>query len=223
MNDFDDVIDMALEVAHAPRNRRLHVPLELTDEQTCAITCGEYHHDDCPIGKKLRDCWCTPGWLTDLLPRVDLDPCSNPFSTVNASLHLMLEDPLEGCNNQSTRACFGQGDGLAEDWRGKSVFVNPPYSNIKPWARKAIDAKAFIFLINNVTTTRWYHELVRNGGSYKFEFAKRLKFDPPPRIKPSSNNRDQVLVCNREGWQMIGNRLDGYGRWWVEQVGYISE
>lgn len=204
---------------------------ELTDEQQCAIMCGEYHHEDCPIGKKLRDCWCTPKWLTELLPPVQLDPCSNPFSSVRARRHIQLEpiapyEPYVGQTIMTRMMDFGwkveQGDGLAASWKGKTVFVNPPYSNIMPWARKADEAKAFIFLVNNVTTTKWYHELIRNGGSYKFEFAKRLKFEPPPRIKPSSNSRDQVLVCNREGWQMIGDRLNGYGRWWIEHVGYVS-
>ncbi len=191
----------------------------VADDTYCKLMCGEYHHEDCPIGAKLRDCWCTPKWLTDLLPVVTLDPCSNPFSTVKARRKIMLEVPTE----EQAAQGFEQGDGLVESWKNRSVFVNPPYSDIKPWARKADEAKAFIFLVNNCTTPRWYHELVHNGGSYKFEFAKRLKFQPPPRIKPSTNNRDQVLVCNREGFEMIGNRLDGYGKWWVEQVGYLGQ
>jgi hypothetical protein len=31
-----------------------------------------------------RDSWATPPWLTELLPEVDLDPCSNNRSTVKA-------------------------------------------------------------------------------------------------------------------------------------------
>lgn len=114
-----------------------------------------------------------------------------------------------------------QGDGLVVSWKNRSVFVNPPYSRIMPWARKAGEARAFIFLVNNVTTTKWYRELLANGGSYKFEFDKRLKFSPPPRIQESSNNRDQVLICNREGWQMIGDSLKDHGRWWIEHSGYL--
>jgi hypothetical protein len=197
-------------------------PGPLTEDEECAIMCGDYHHEDCPIGQKLRDCWTTPRWLTELLPRVTLDPCSNPFSTVQAGRHIQLEDLSVGKPDKRS-GTREQGDGLAESWKNRSVFVNPPYSNIMPWARKAYEAKAFIFLVNNVTTTKWYHELVRNGGSYKFEFAKRIKFDPPPRIKPSSNNRDQVLVCNREGWKMIGDRLAQHGRWWVDYAGYLAD
>lgn len=196
----------------------------MTDEQKCSLMCGEYHHKDCPIGEKLRDCWCTPRWLTELLPLVDLDPCSNPFSTVNAKKHIMLEAPDDTIGTVAERfACkqqVVQGDGLAESWKRKSIFLNPPYSKIMPWARKLIETKAFIVLVNNVTTTKWYREMTKDG-VYKFEFDKRLKFDPPPRIKPSTNNRDQVLICNREGFKMVGERLAGKGRWWVDYVGYL--
>ena len=207
----------AAEVAKSPEQRE--------DEYQCAIMCGEYHHADCPVGAKLRDCWTTPSWLTTILPRVTLDPCSNPFSTVNALHNYMLEQPevnFVGSPSGAITRTMHKGDGLAVSWKNRTVFVNPPYSAILPWARKADEAKAFIFLVNNVTTTKWYRELLHNGGSYKFEFDKRLRFEPPPRIKPSTNNRDQVLICNREGYQMIGDRLKGRGRWWGEHMGYAD-
>jgi hypothetical protein len=202
---------------------------QIEEAAACELLCrtGQldekpFHDDDCPVGHKLRDAWCTPKWLTELLPLVTLDPCANPFSTVRARNSVVWE---QDDNKHLTVGKPGVmiGDGLAVSWKNKSVFCNPPYSGIMPWARKADEARAFIYLVNNVTTTKWYRELVHNGGSYKFEFDKRLKFDPPPRIKQSSNSRDQVLVCNREGWKMIGNKLDGYGRWWVEHVGYVEE
>jgi hypothetical protein len=192
---------------------------KLTDEQWCATMCGDYHHEDCPIGVALRDCWNTPQWLTDILPRVTLDPCSNIYSTVIASKHVVWEGDDERWKT-GAREGFVVGDGLAVSWKNRSVFVNPPYSAIMPWARKAGEAKAFIFLVNNVTTTKWYRELVRNGGVYKFEFSKRLKFSPPPRIRQSSNSRDQVLICNQAGWMMIGESLNEHGRWWTELGGY---
>ena len=54
-----------------------------------------------------RDCWATPKWLTDLLPTVDLDPCSNAQSTVKASTAYDL--------------ARGE-DGLVLEWFG-SVYV----------------------------------------------------------------------------------------------------
>lgn len=214
-----DVVDIIEEptgvLAYTPDDQ-MAKPIVVNDEGWCQLMCGDYHHKDCSIGAKLRDCWCTPQWLTALLPRVTLDPCSNSLSTVSATRRIQLEPVTHA-------AVAEQGDGLAVSWKNRTVFVNPPYSAIMPWARKAGEAKAFIFLVNNVTTTKWYRELLHNGGNYKFEFYKRLKFEPPPRIKPSSNSRDQVLICNREGWKLIGNALTNYGRWWVEQLGYIID
>jgi hypothetical protein len=72
-----------------------------------------------------------------------------------------------------------------------------------------------MFLANNATTTKWYRELLANGGRFKFLFDRRLKFKPPPRIRPSTNNRDQMLICNEAAYFMIGNRLGDLGRWWT--------
>lgn len=242
-NDDCQKYEVGVETFHVPQvaSGRVYplsdfIPMEtahgviqakpLTDEERCQLMCGEYHHKDCPIGEKLRDCWTTPRYLTHRLPLVDIDPCSNPYSSVNAKLHVMLEPVDDTIGTVAERLGKKQkviqGDGLAISWKGKSVFVNGPFSKLMPWARKLSEAKAFIFLINNVTTTKWYREVQANGGVYKFEFDKRLKFDPPPRIKPSTNNRDQVLICNREGFDLIGNKLDGLGRWWVDYVGYLA-
>lgn len=198
----------------------------LSKEAACELLCrtGQpdehpYHHKDCPIAKDLRDCWTTPEWLTELLPRVTLDPCSNPRSSVKATRHVMLEEVSMGLAGLG----WEQGDGLAINWKNRSVFCNPPYGNILPWARKADDARAFIFLVNVAPTTKWWRALREAGGAYRFEFDKRLAFVPPPRIRPSSNMRDSCLVCNREGWQMIGTALDGHGRWWADHVGYVAK
>jgi hypothetical protein len=196
------------------------------DAAACELLCHTglpdelpYHHEDCPVAKGLRDCWGTPIDLTSRLPRFTLDPCSNPRSTVQATRHMMLEEPTQ----EQVLAGWEQGNGLHTSWKNRSVFINGPFSDLLPWARKTCEARAFMFLANNATTTKWYRELVSNGGVYKFEFSKRLKFVPPPRIRSTTNNRDQMLVCNREGWEMIGNRLVGMGRWWVDYAGYLNQ
>ncbi len=33
-------------------------------------------------------------------------------------------------------------DGLVQSWRGERVWLNPPYSNLGPWVRKALDETA---------------------------------------------------------------------------------
>jgi hypothetical protein len=144
----------------------------------------------------MSDHWCTPRWLTDALPVVDLDPCSNDRSSVRSK----------------DRCTAG---GLERSWSGLSVFVNPPYSNVLPWARKAPEAEAWIFLVNHDHSTRWWRELQSSGGHYQFQFHQRIAFDPPPGVEASSNSKPQVLVCNYAGYRLIGSVLDKRGRWWV--------
>jgi site-specific DNA-methyltransferase (adenine-specific) len=71
-------------------------------------------------------------------------------------------------------------DGLKTDWNG-SIFVNPPYSNIKGFLQKAHDelqkgnAKTVVFLIPSRTDTKWFHEYVYNRADIRF-IKGRLKF-----------------------------------------------
>jgi hypothetical protein len=71
------------------------------------------------------DDWCTPKWLCGLLGRFDFDPCSNERSHVQADC-LMSGGGDHDC-------------GLSMSWGRASIFVNPPYSNVTPWAVKHAD------------------------------------------------------------------------------------
>jgi len=70
-------------------------------------------------------------------------------------------------------------DGLSIDW-GKSVFVNPPYSNIKGFlekAQKELNKKSniIVFLVPSRTDTKWFHEFVYHKAELRF-IKGRLKF-----------------------------------------------
>ena len=145
-----------------------------------------------------RDAWCTPKKITRRLPIVDLDPCSNPRSTVKARTKLMLET---GDN------------GLLYSWRGLSVFVNPPYSDVLPWALKTVEAETFCFLVNVDPSTEWWRVLT-SWGSNLFLFRDRIDFDAPPDIDDSSNNRPQCFICDDAFRSMLGNNFERLGKWW---------
>lgn len=67
-------------------------------------------------------------------------------------------------------------DGLAMSWRGKRVFCNPPYDNIKSFLTKARESDLSVFLIPARTDTRWFHEIVLPH-AVEIRFIKgRLKF-----------------------------------------------
>ncbi|MDA8117155.1 MAG: hypothetical protein M0000_07300 [Actinomycetota bacterium] len=84
---------------------------------------------------------------------IDLDPCSNPQSTVDAALNLMLEEEKvwnsetkqveihrnsillaqgnwlhdRASNHQGVVPCWQFGDGLERSWTGLRVYFNPPF------------------------------------------------------------------------------------------------
>lgn len=69
------------------------------------------------------DEWYTPAVVRDLLPSIDLDPCSPPHRPIRAACHYVLSEGR---------------DGLQEPWFGV-VYMNPPYSagQLPRWTQKA--------------------------------------------------------------------------------------
>ena len=69
-------------------------------------------------------------------------------------------------------------DGLG-DWPGRSVFVNPPYSNPRPWIQRAVEesakGKTVVMLLRADTSTRWFHDLILPNAEVRF-VRGRLQF-----------------------------------------------
>ena len=72
-------------------------------------------------------------------------------------------------------------DGLEIDWEAIN-FVNPPYSNIKEWAKKCHDewlkGKTVILLIPSRTCTAYFHDYIYEKAELRF-LRGRLKFVDP--------------------------------------------
>ena len=106
----------------------------------------------------------TPSWLKDGLFAGWFDPC-----------------PLW----DSSEPKF---DGLKIDWAADRIFVNPPYSNPRPWVEKAIEAaragKTVAMLLKHDTSTRWYSRL-HEAGAHFLAIIGRLAFTGSPAPFPS--------------------------------------
>ncbi len=69
---------------------------------------------------------------------------------------------------------IGATDGLIRPW-GKRVFVNPPYSNVTGFLKKAIlemqagRSDVVVFLVPSRTDTKWWHDLM-------MPYAKEIRF-----------------------------------------------
>jgi len=72
----------------------------------------------------------------------------------------------------------GEIDGLSIEW-GKSTFVNPPYSKLKLWCKKAYEEslkrKIVVMLIPSRTDTIAWHEYCMKAKEIRF-IKGRLKF-----------------------------------------------
>lgn len=88
-------------------------------------------------------------------------------------------------------------DGLSSDW-GSPAFVNPPYSDIAVWVKKAWEesqkGKTVVMLIPSRTDTRWWHEYVMRAAEIRF-VKGRLKFDGQKHNAPFPS---AVIVFKRQ-------------------------
>lgn len=134
-----------------------------------------------------RDAWTTPIEIVQLVWRVfevDLDPCSNRFSKVNARTSWTISD-----------------DGLAQDWnvcRRPCIYMNPPFSAPGPWMRmlramaESNGANA-IACVKSDTSTTWFRDCW-SARAICFPW-RRVKFDPPPSVKASTPNFPVAFPC----------------------------
>jgi hypothetical protein len=68
--------------------------------------------------------------------------------------------------------------GLDRSW-GSSVFVNPPYSDILLWIKKASNeatkGKTVVLLVPSRTDTKWFHDYAMKATEIRF-LRGRLRF-----------------------------------------------
>lgn len=111
-----------------------------------------------------RDTWATPQDLFDELDAefgFTLDPCCQ-HETAKCAKHYTPDE-----------------DGLAQDWSGDVVFMNPPYGReIGKWMQKAFDESergaVVVCLIPSRTDAAWWHEYAMRG---EVRFLRgRIKF-----------------------------------------------
>lgn len=131
-----------------------------------------------------RDTWCTPRWITDAVGRWDLDPCSNPRSTVQADETCRLDCGQDGLEHAALVAHTAR------------VFINPPYSDVMPWVQ-AYRHTRFCFLLKFDPSTRWCEALLEHTSVVLFPRRTRVEFSPPPGVESSANPFPHALFYAR--------------------------
>jgi phage N-6-adenine-methyltransferase len=137
------------------------------------------------------DEWGTPAALFDPLNQIykfDLDACSTP--------------ELAKCEDHITP----EKDGLKASWKGRRVFINPPYSKMTLWAAKFIagwkESEHQLMLVPARTDTRWFQSILHLRP--KIFFIKgRLRFTGGQHCAPFPS----VMIAK-----------PGVGHWGVAEV-----
>jgi len=122
--------------------------------------------------------WGTPPKYVQAVKRffggkIDLDPCSNEYSIVNAQTEFLLPNI----------------DGLTEAWNYPTIYVNPPYgadrergTTIKNWLAKCASShqkyEAEILALVPVATNtgHWKKSVFGQAKAVAFLYDTRLKF-----------------------------------------------
>ena len=90
-------------------------------------------------------------------------------------------DPCATNDNHKTKKYYTLEDnGLAQDWEGETVFVNPPYRNLSEWVEKGYresqkDNTKVVMLIPARTDTKYWHNYIMRASEIHF-IKGRLKF-----------------------------------------------
>jgi transcriptional regulator with XRE-family HTH domain len=138
---------------------------------------------------------------------VSLDPCADARSPVRAV-------------NRIEKATGG--DGLAQDWFGELVFVNPPYSASSQWLRRMCDQwqkgkiETLLCLVNAKTDAGGVQAALKSGVP-AFIFASRLKYGKPDGTKESSQQPSMMLAFGTNAVQRAVFARREKGIWVVAQ------
>lgn len=142
--------------------------------------------------------WCTPQKYITAVRKmfnnnIELDPCSNNYSIVNAQVEYILP----------------KNDGLLETWNFKTIYVNPPYgadrirgTTIKDWLKKCADAhrnyaSEVLALVPVATnTTHWKYYIFGEASAICFLYDTRLKFI----INGDDDNKGAPMACCMVYW-----------------------
>jgi hypothetical protein len=124
---------------------------------------------------------------------IALDPCSNKFSIVNATVEYILPE----------------NDGLLLEWNFETIYVNPPYgadrirgTTIKNWLRKCAEVhkkynSEILALIPVATNTaHWKQFIFGEAAAICFLYDTRLKFI----IDGDNDNKGAPMACCMVYW-----------------------
>jgi site-specific DNA-methyltransferase (adenine-specific) len=104
---------------------------------------------------KTSDEWATPQGL---------------FDRLNEEFGFTL-DPAATSKNAKCKKFFTlQNNGLIQSWQGEKVFINPPFSNVKGFMKKAYEegkTTLVVCLVASRTDTTWFHDFAMKASEIR--------------------------------------------------------
>lgn len=150
-------------------------------------TAGDYGGSKTPADQ--RDLWRTPPAL---------------FACLNAEFCFQLDAAAAAHNALCRKFITAEQNTLETPWDDYLsipgyVWLNPPYSDITPFVKKAAAESAnqigTVMLVPADTSVGWFKEAIQTASEVRFITAGRLAFINPATGKPvSGNNKGSMLI-----------------------------
>lgn len=151
---------------------------------------GDYGGSKTPIDQ--RDLWRTPPAL---------------FASLDSEFCFQLDAAAAPHNALCRKFITAEQNTLETPWADYLsipgyVWLNPPYSDIKPFVKKAaaesINQIGTVMLVPADTSVGWFKEAIQTASEVRFITAGRLAFINPVTGKPiSGNNKGSMLIIWR--------------------------
>lgn len=159
-----------------------------------------------------RGAWCSPREYTAAVGCFDVDPFTNPRSTLMARRTCMLErgDDGLGLDRRQTPGTYYVNSASCDECRGSGcnacgyhvadadtrVWIQPPYDVVLAVIAHYGHSR-FTALLRLDTSTAWFERLWSLSEVIMVPRRDRLEFVPPPGVRPSSNPFPHGLYYRR--------------------------
>lgn len=115
--------------------------------------------------------------------KMDWETPQDFFDALDDEFHFTLDPCADASNHKCDVFYTVKEDGLVQDWKGQTVFCNPPYGrDIKQWVRKCSEESkkpntTVVMLIPARTDTAYFHDYIYRKPDVEIRFVRgRLKF-----------------------------------------------
>ena len=103
------------------------------------------------------------------------------YERLNGEFNFTLDPCCTSKNAKCAKYYTREEDGLSKSWANEVVFVNPPYSEVGAWVKKAHDESTHnnatvVMLIPSRTDTRYWHDYIMSAAGTIYFVKGRLKF-----------------------------------------------